>query len=380
MIARNLSSMIPKRLNSKKAIILIGPRQTGKTTLMKEIALSSDQQFLYWNCDDPATREKLTAITTDELKKIIGSCRTIVLDHIQRIENVNNTLRILTDQADTIQLFTASSAIFESSVETSEPLTDHTQEFTLYPVSWEEFEEFTGIEESKSQLEMRVIYGMLPEVITNPGKEKEVLQKLMDNFIRKDILSHTSIRKRALIEKLLQILALHLGEERSLNELSDLVRVDKNTINKYIGLMERDLIIFKLQPLSQAHHSEIKNGRRIFFYDTGIRNAIISNFSSLNLRQDANALWENYCISERIKFLYYHQRICNRFFWRTTSRKEVDYIEEYDGEFHAYAFSWNRKEKKIFSKTFLNAYPGVSSDIITPSNFSKFLTSAKVKL
>jgi uncharacterized protein len=378
MIYRTLSSIIEKRLNAKKTIIILGPRQSGKTWFTKELALKSDPSFDYWNCEDKITLERISNITVEQLQGIIGDKKAIFIDEIQLLPNSKNLLVLLKDQIKDTQLFLAGSYsldwpdVFYNSI-------IGTIEYTLYPLSWEEFEAHSGITESKRQLETRVIYGMFPEVVSNPGHEIEILQKLIVRNIYKDILHVTKLRKPAFLEKLLQSLALQIGNEVTLNELSDLVRVDKNTINKYIGLLESSFIIFELRTLHRNLPHEINTGRKIYFFDNGIRNAVISSFSPMNLRQDSTALWENFCLSERQKFIDYRQRKAGKYFWRTTSKKKVDYVEEYEGYLHAYGFKWNRNSNKTFSKTFLRLYPGVSCDMITPSNFTKFLTTAKVK-
>jgi predicted AAA+ superfamily ATPase len=380
MITRSLSSLIQKKISFNKTIILVGPAQAGKSTILKEIARSIDPDFLIWDCTDPVICKKLTNINVEDLNQLVGNSRTVFINEVQKIPNFRTNLINITGLLKNIQLFIASSGVPLSVSVTEDKIAFAGGEYILYPVSWEEFEEYSQLTEIKRKLEGRLIYGLFPEVVSNPGYEKEILKKLIDNYLFKDSLRSASIRKPVSLEKLLQTLSLNIGNEISLNELSDIVKIDKNTVNSYISLLEKAFIIIKLHPLNRSHALEINYSRKIFFLDNGIRNALISNFNPPDLRQDAQALWENFCISERHKFLYYRQRLCNCYFWRTTSKKQVDYIEEYEGGLHAYQFKWNRQANKFFSKTFINAYPDATSDIISPSNFSKFLTSSKIKI
>jgi predicted AAA+ superfamily ATPase len=379
MINRSLNSLIQKKLSLNKPIILLGAEQAGKSTLLKEIARSIDPDFLIWDCADPVIRKRLTNINGEDLNELVGNSSTVFINEVQKIPDFRINLKNITGFLKNIQLFIAGSGVPLSVSETEEEISFAGLEYILYPVSWAEFEEYSPLTETKKKLEARLIYGLFPEVVTNPGSEREILKKLTDKNLFKDSLIFASVRKPESLEKLLQALSLNIGNEISLNEVSDIVKIDKNTVSSYISLLEKAFIIKRLQPFNRNHALEINQSRKIFFLDNGIRNAVISNFNSLDLRQDAQALWENFCISERHKFLYYRQRIYNCYFWRTTSKKHVDYIEEYEGVLHAYEFKWNSHAKKFFSKTFINAYPEATSDIISPSNFSKFLTSSKVK-
>jgi predicted AAA+ superfamily ATPase len=371
MIIRELESVIKSRIGKGKAIIVLGPRQTGKTTLFRSLS-SEMNDFLFLDCDDVLVREYLSAPKTETLKQIIGKHKYIFIDEAQRIKNIGLTLKIITDQIPEVQLFVSGSSAFELSNELNEPLTGRKWEYLLLPISWNEYEDHTGFLKSEQLLETRLIYGMYPDVINHPGDEKEVLNQLSDSYLYKDLLAFKGIRKPEILEKLLRALSLQICNEVSYNELSSLIGIDKNTISSYIDLLEKAFVIFRLHPFARNIRNEISTNRKIYFYDNGIRNAVIANYNLLSLRQDIGALWENFMISERVKYLNNNRKLSNIYFWRTTQKQEIDYIEESDGNITAYEFKWNPKAKSKFSKTFTNNYTA-ETKVINRKNFREFL-------
>jgi len=372
MISRQLEKVILSKLKTGKAIILLGPRQTGKTTLLEKIANISGT-FLFLNCDDPIVRQQLEKANTEELKHILGKSKLVFIDEAQRVKNIGLTLKLITDIFKNVQLLVSGSSALDLMSEISEPLTGRKWEYFLYPISWRELLTDLGYLKVIQQLETRIIYGMYPDVINNPGNEKEILKQLTGSYLYKDLLAWQGIRKPELLEKLLRALALQLGNEVSYNELSSLLQVDKKTISSYIDLLEKAFIIFRLNPYRRNLRTEIGTSRKIYFFDTGIRNALAANFNPLNLRQDTGSLWENFLIVERMKNLHYNNLWANCFFWRTTQQQEIDYIEEREGKLFAYEFKWNPGKKTQFPKTFLNEYPSHSTMVITSDNFMEFI-------
>lgn len=225
-------------------------------------------------------------------------------------------------------MLASGSSAFEIANEINEPLTGRKWEYYLFPISWEEYVNYAGYMNAHQQLETRLLYGMYPDVITSPGEEKEVLDQLTTSYLYKDLLRFRGIRKPELLDKLLKALALQIGQEVSYNELAGLLQVDKSTVSDYIRLLEQTFIITRLQPLSRNLRNEISTMRKIYFWDTGIRNMLIGNFNSLQSRTDAGALWENFLVIERMKYIQYHGLIGNRYFWRTKAQQEIDYVEE----------------------------------------------------
>jgi predicted AAA+ superfamily ATPase len=370
MIQRTLFSSIEKRFFKEKVILVIGPRQVGKTTLIN--ALLKDKEHLFLNGDDPATRDVLQAISTIKLKALIGKHQYIFIDEAQRIPNIGITLKLINDQFKKVQLLVSGSSTLEINNKTQEPLTGRKFEYHLFPISWEEFELHEGYLLAEQQLETRLIYGMYPDVITNPSDASLVLKELASSYLYKDVLSLTSIRKPLLLEKLLKALALQLGSEVSFNELATLLEIDKNTVSKYIQLLEQAFIIFQLSSFSRNQRNEIKNNRKIYFYDNGIRNMIINNLNPFELRNDKGALWENFLISERIKRQTYYQQIGSRYFWRNVQKQEIDYIEDAGGEIHAYEFKWKSGGRNKIPKSFIESYKATGITI-DKTNFREFI-------
>lgn len=371
MIERDLRELIVKKIGTGKAIVVLGPRQTGKTTLLANIA-SEAGGYLLLDCDEIYVRERLENTNIENLRQLVGNHKTIFIDEAQRVKNIGLTLKIITDRLKDIQLLVSGSSALEIANEINEPLTGRKWEYMLLPISWNEFRSHFGFLKAQQQLEQRLIYGMYPDVINYTGSEQEVLKQLSNSYLYKDLLAIQSVRKPDLLPKLLKALALQLGNEVSYNELANLLQVSKDTVATYINLLEKAFIVFRLEPFSRNIRNEISTNRKIFFYDNGIRNALISNFSPLGLRQDTGALWENFLISERIKFLNNNNIFASSYFWRTTQQQEVDYVEERDGKIFAYEFKWNKKSKAKFSSTFTKAY-NPELMVVNADNFEAFL-------
>ncbi|HDK42398.1 MAG TPA: ATP-binding protein [Candidatus Pacearchaeota archaeon] len=370
MYLRYLEEIIKKRIGSGKAIVLIGPRQVGKTTLIETILKNKD--YLLLDGDDPKTRTLLTEPNTEQIRSIIGRYKYVFIDEAQRIKGIGLTMKIITDRFKDIQLFTSGSSSFDLSNQINEPLTGRKWEYQLFPISWEEYEGHHGYLYSEQQLENRLLYGFYPDVLNNPEDEISVLRNLVNSYLYKDILSFVNIQKPEILEKLVQALALQIGSEVNYSELAQTVNADKNTVSKYIDILQKGYIIFKLGSFSRNLRNEIKMNKKIYFYDNGIRNMIIGNFNPLELRTDKGALWENFLISERIKQNEYKQSLAHTYFWRTKQQQEIDFVEENSGKIYGYEFKWNNKKKVKLPKTFLEAY-NAESKVIDRDNFREFV-------
>lgn len=368
MIKRILHDVIKQRLYKGKAIVLIGARQVGKTTLLKEI-FPTQNDMLWFNADDMPVRDFFSNVTIERYRSMIGKNKIVVIDEAQRIENVGIKMKLITDNFPGIQLVVTGSSSFELANKINEPLTGRKFEYELFPLSFNEMVNDIGLFAEIQKLPIRLVYGMYPDVVCNPGDEKEILNQLTNSYLYKDILEWERIKKPDKLVKLMKALAYQIGSEVSYNELSQIVEIDKGTIEKYINLLEQTKIIFRLPSYSRNLRNELKFGRKIYFCDNGIRNALINNFSDIELRQDTGALWENFMISELRKYNHYTHNYCNTYFWRTTQKQEIDYIEEKDGKLTAYEFKWNPKKKSRVSSTFTSAYPESIVKTINPDNF-----------
>ncbi|MBP7240091.1 MAG: ATP-binding protein [Saprospiraceae bacterium] len=374
MISRILGDLITKKLGDKKAILLFGARQLGKTTLLKQL-MANRTDTIWLNGDEPDVLALFENITSSRIKTMMAGYRFLVIDEAQRIKDIGLKLKLITDQVPQVQVIATGSSSFELANKSNEPLTGRKWDFHLYPVSFEEMVTHHGILEEKRLLPVRLIYGYYPEIISHPGEEKERLKALTDSFLYKDILLWENIQKPDKLLRLMQALAFQLGQQVSFNELASLVGLDHKTVEKYINLLEQVFVIYRLGSFSRNLRNELKSSRKIYFYDNGIRNALIASFQPLELRQDIGVLWENWILSERMKYLRYHQHWANTYFWRTTQQQEIDYIEEKDGTLEAYEFKWNPTRKVNFPKTFTAEYQPVVSKVITPGNFEQFLTN-----
>ncbi len=373
MIKRELSSIISGRLFEGKAIVVLGARQTGKTTLVKALLDELKLGSLFLNCDEPAVKILLEDVSTMRWRQIIGENKILVLDEAQRIKNIGIKVKLVTDQIPDVQLIITGSSSLDLANEINEPLTGRKWEYFLYPVSWKELSGKYNLADRMQQVEQRMIFGMYPELVMKPGREIDILNNLAGSYLYKDLLAYKGIRRPDLLEQLLRALALQIGHEVSYNELSSLLQVDKNTIMTYIGLLEKAFIIFRLSPLSRNLRNEISSSRKIYFFDNGIRNALISNFNPLNSRTDTGALWENFMISERVKYNHYQRRFVNMYFWRTHDRKEIDLIEESGGQFDLFEFKWNKTKKQKSFDFFGANYPINRAEIITGKEIENFI-------
>jgi len=374
MIEREILESIEKRFFQKKAIILVGPRQVGKTTLLKQIIEGSKQsETLLLNCDEPETLQMLENVSSTELKNLIGNKKIILIDEAQRVENIGITLKLITDNIPDIQLFVTGSSAFDLRNRLNEPLTGRKFEYQLYPFSTAELINATSYLEEKRLLEQRMIYGMYPDVVNNPSDAQKILIELSNSYLFKDILMYKDIRNPDILTKLLIALSLQLGNEVSYNELGSTIGVKSETVERYIGLLEKVFIVFRQQSLSRNLRNELKKSRKIYFYDNGVRNALIQNFKSLELRTDTGALWENFMVSERKKYIEYNEIYSNTYFWRTHAQQEIDYIEERNGMLYAFEFKWNEKKNVKMPSAFAEAYPQHEFQCINRTNYLEFI-------
>lgn len=340
--------------------------------MVKEILNKHKEGSVYYNCDEPDIRSAFTDKTSTELKSYIGNRKLVVLDEAQRIKNIGLTLKLLVDTYPDIQVIATGSSSFDLSNVIIEPLTGRKYEFILYPFSLTELKNIYSDIELERTVENRMIYGMYPEVIENVGKEEDIIEDIKRSYLYKDIFQYQQLKNPEVLEKLLQALALQIGNEVSFTELANLLVVDKKTVERYIELLKKAFVIYSLSPFSRNIRNELTKTRKIFFVDTGIRNALIRNFNIPDLRADTGHLWENFLISERLKDNNNNNLKRNTYFWRTYQQQEIDYIEEESGQIKAYELKWRAKRNRI-PAIFKEKYPGSEAIFIDRNNFSEFV-------
>lgn len=368
-IVRKLKATIEDKCFKGKVIVVIGARQVGKSTLFTEISKTLNVPQLLLNCDDPEVRTLLSTPNMSQLRLLIAGNKAVIIDEAQRIPGIGLTLKLIADNFKDVQLLVTGSSSLELHSKLEEPLTGRKTEYHLFPVSTAEIYDTSGLLAVRQTLEQRLVYGSYPEVVCNPSDAKELLMEIARSYLYKDLLAVEGIRRPALIEKLLVALALQVGSEVSYNELAQTVGSDSKTVERYIDLMEKCFIVFRLPALSRNLRTELKKSRKIYFYDTGIRNAVLQNFAPIALRNDMGALWENFVIVERIKMNHYEGLYPKYYFWRTTSQQEIDFIEETDGVFNAYEMKWNVKRANVsLPDSFLKNYTVGTTRVITPDN------------
>ncbi len=380
-IRRDLQAILESKFGKGKVIILIGPRQVGKTTLLKRMLskITPSSSVQYWNCDEGDVRAMLSQASSALLKSFVGSSKIIVIDEAQRVKDIGITLKLLHDNFPDVQFAVTGSSSLDLSNSIQEALTGRKFEYNLFPFSINELILNSSLLEEMKHLENRLVYGLYPDVVNNPGDEKEIISNIVSSYLYKDVFEFQDVRKPAVIEKLVQALALQLGSEVSFNELGNLLGIDSLTVQRYVDLLEKAYVIFHLHSYSRNVRNELKKSIKIYFYDNGVRNAVISHFSPCDLRDDVGALWENFLISERIKNNAFHNVGAKYYFWRTTQKQEVDFIEEKDGRFSAYEFKFNPKKAKVKCPlTFSNNYPEIPFSVITRENYFDFIRAGEL--
>ena len=370
MIRRAQQDIIEKHLFKGKAIIVIGARQVGKSTLFRMMLEGRSEPTITLNCDEPEVKELLTNANIKELELLIGQSKIVVIDEAQRVPDVGMTLKRITDNFPDVQLLVTGSSSFELQSKLNEPLTGRKFEYHLFPLSTGELLASQGLLAVKQTLESRLVYGSYPDIVTNAADAKELLLNLANSYLYKDLLEFEGIRRPVLLQKLLTALALQVTSEVSYNELAQTVGTDNKTVEKYVDLLEKCYIVFRLNGFNRNIRTELKRSKKIYFYDNGIRNAILQNFAPLSMRQDAGALWENFIITERMKANQAAGRHANSYFWRTTDQKEIDYVEEADGQYTIFEMKWNPKKGNTkFPAIFADTYDVKEKMVVTPDNW-----------
>jgi uncharacterized protein len=372
MISRFIEHQISVAFHKQKAIILLGARQTGKTTLLQKIT-QNRTDTIWLNADEPDIKQLLEQATSTRLKTYFGKNKIVVIDEAQQITDIGKKIKLVTDTLKDVQIIATGSSAFEIKNKTNEPLTGRKWEFQLFPFCFSEMVEAHGLIEEKRMLPHRLVYGYYPEVVMHLGEEKQRLKLLSDSFLYKDILMYQGLKKPEKLVHLLKMLAHAVGSEINYNQLSKQLQINNETVEKYIQLLEQCYIIFRLPAYASNLVKELKKGRKVYFTDNGIINALTGDFSIIENRKDKGALWENFVVSELYKQNEYKQLYGGFYFWRSHDQQEVDLVIKKGNYMEAYEIKWSEKNKPRLSKTFSSNYPAHSFNFININNIEEFL-------
>ena len=375
MIARLLQSQLERYLFRERAVVLYGARRVGKTTLVKAILAShADKRTRYLNCDLLSVRRALEVEEATTLKAFLGEQELVVLDEAQQIPNIGRILKILVDEFPAMQVIATGSSSFSLVNQTAEPLTGRMYRFELYPLALQELAGNQGYSAVEPRLDFLLRYGTYPSIVDLAEHEARIeLDELVSNYLYRDALLFVGMGRSTVLIKLLELLARQIGQEISYQEIGQALGIDRRTVMNYVDLLEQCFVLFRLGAFSRNLRKEVAKSVKIYFYDLGVRNSLIQNFAPLSLRNDVGALWENFCIVERMKYLRYHQQFANQYFWRTYDQKEIDYLEEADGQLRGYEFKWSPTAKIKEPIDFLQSYPGSTVERVDRSNYWQFL-------
>ena len=371
MIKRQLHQELTNLLFKGKAILIFGARQVGKTVLIKKTI--KDKSYLWLNGDEPDIQVLLENMTSDRLKTIIGKHNILIIDEAQMIHNIGLLIKRMVDNFPEIQVIASGSSAFELVDKTKESMVGRKEKLQLYPLTFSEMVTHTNFIEESRLMPHRLIYGYYPEVVSNPGKEEKILNDLVEAFLYKDILNLEGIKKSATLQRLVQMLAFRIGSEINYSSLGNDLGINRLTVEKYIDILEKNFIVFSLNAFSRNLDNELKKGRKVYFWDLGLRNRIIKNFKPIEFRDDVGALWENFIISERKKKLAFNNNFSDTYFWRNTQQAEIDYLEIKNQDINAYEIKYNPNKKVTFTKSFTNKYLPKTTQVIHNQNYWEFL-------
>ncbi|MCB0094205.1 MAG: ATP-binding protein [Caldilineaceae bacterium] len=376
IIERVLGATIKRYLFRGRVVIIYGARRVGKTTLVKGLLeeFQESKQTRYINCDDLANQRVLAVQEAVALKTFLGDQDLVILDEAQNVPDIGRVLKILVDTYPEMQIIATGSSSFDLANKAAEPMTGRVFPFELYPLSLQEVASGRGYIEIEQRLENLLRFGLYPDILDEPAEDARMkLNELVSNYLYKDILAYAGVRKSNVIANLLRLLALQLGNQVSYNELAQNLGVDGKTVASYIDVLEQCFVIFRLTSFSRNLRNELKKSFKVYFYDLGVRNALIQAYNPLSLRADVGALWENFCIVERLKLNKYSRRDTAPYFWRTRTQKEIDYLEEYEGRLYGFEFKWGVSRPFSPPREFLEAYQGSIVERIDRSNYWQYL-------
>ena len=373
-LVRELSNLILNKLQPNKVVILYGAGRVGKTMLVKEILANVNEPILRLNGDDINVHDKLSIRSIENYKQILGTYKLLYIDEAQKIPEIGLKLKLMIDEIEGLRIIISGSSSFDIHKNDGEPLTGRKYTFTLYTLSENEYTQIENNINKMDKIRERLVFGNYPELLHLPDRQDKVdyLNEMISSYLLKDILVYEHIKNSQKIFNLLRLIAFQIGGEVSLQELGIQLGISKNTVEKYLDLLSKVFILHKVEGFSRNLRKEITKNSRWYFLDNGIRNAVIANFNPLHARNDIGALWENYMISERLKYQEYKRISSNNYFWRTYEQQEIDWVEERDGSLFGYEFKWKEEKVKIPTQ-WKSAYPDASFELININNFSEWL-------
>jgi predicted AAA+ superfamily ATPase len=372
MFQRIAQGEIEEWLNKGKVLVITGARQVGKTTMLQNMFDDADQKVLWLNADETRVRTRLSELDVAALGNVVGNYKTVIIDEVQRIQNAGLLLKILADNFKDVQFIATGSSALDISEQIFEPLTGRYLLFHLYPFTLAEIYKEESVFEIENKLPFHLVYGNYPDIYKHQKEAETLLKNLSNQYLYKDVLVWKDIRKPQLLDKLLKLLSYQVGSEVSIHELSNQLQVSSETIDIYIDLLEKSFVLFRLPAYSTNPRKEVSKMNKIFFWDNGIRNAVIGNYDDLSIRQDVGQLWENFVISERMKMNSWLAPDRKGYFWRNYNQSEVDYVEIEGNQLSAFEMKWNTRKKHNVTRAFTNAYPNASTEVITPVSFDGF--------
>ena len=357
-----------------KVVVIYGPRRVGKTTLLKKYLESVHEEVLFVNGDDIVVRQYLESRSTEKLTDFVGNHSLLLVDEAQYVKQIGLNLKIIVDNIPSLRIIATGSSSFDLAKDIGEPLTGRKKVLKLLPLAQLEIAHIEKPHQTKANLDARLIYGAYPEVVLlrSNTERQAYLHELLSSYLFKDILQLEGIRYADKLQRLLQLLAFQIGKEVSLAELGRQLGMSKNTAERYLDLLEKVFVIFRRSGFSRNLRKEIVKNQRYYFYDNGIRNALINNFNPLEIRDDIGALWENYLITERLKKQEYLGQSVNAYFWRTYDKKEIDLVEESEGRLSGFEIKWKPHLVQP-PKQWLDAYPNSDFELIHQDNYLQFI-------
>ena len=375
-LTREIEKQIINNLEPNKVIVMLGARRIGKTILLSQLIKKIDESYLLLNGEDYTTYELLERRSVANYQNLLGDRKLLIIDEAQKIPDIGKILKLMVDKIKKIKIIVTGSSAFNLSSSTGEPLTGRQKIFKLLPLSEKEFQQIESPTERRDKLEERLVYGNYPELIQIYTREKKAdyLRELVNSYLLKDILAFENIKNSTKILNLLRLIAFQIGRDVSYNEIGTQLQMNKGTVNKYLDLLTKVFILYKVEGFSRNLRKEITKNSRWYFYDNGIRNMVIANMNPLNIRNDVGQLWENYIISERLKFQRYNRMIVNNFFWRTYDQQEIDWVEERGGNLYGFEFKWNIKKQPKQPIGWKNAYPESKFEVINVENYRQWLS------